>query len=151
MEIKENHLTITLVNSLKRPSKMQTMKITVLFVLLLSSSGLLAQPNFNAIINALKAGDIASVSSSMDEQVELAVGNQNGTYPKSQAITMVNTFLQQNKPSGCSLVHSGSARDGASYYCIGSLNAGGKKYRVYIFFKKAASDYRIQEMRIELE
>jgi hypothetical protein len=127
------------------------MKTVLLFTLLLSSSWLLAQPNFNTVINALKSGNVSSIGSSMEEQVELAVASQNGTYPKAQAISMVNSFLQTNKPSSCSLVHSGSARDGASYYCIGSLNAGGKKYRVYIFFKKNASDYKVQEIRIEPE
>lgn len=127
------------------------MKTILLFTLLLSSSWSMAQPNFNSIINALKAGNVSSISSAVDEQVELAVGNQNGTYPKAQALSMVDGFLKTNKPSNCSLVHSGSARDGASYYCIGSLTAGGKKYRVYIFFKKMANDYKVQEMRIELE
>lgn len=128
------------------------MKKILLFVLLLSnSSWMMAQPSFSTIINVLKGGEVNSISDYMDEQVELAVGNQNGTYPKVQALTMVNVFFQQNKPSNCTLVHSGSARDGASYYCIGSLTAGGKKYRVYIFFKKLRSVYKIQEMRIELE
>ncbi len=112
---------------------------------------MMAQPNFNAVIGALKAGDVASISGLMEAEVELAVGEESGTYPKAQTIGKVEGFFQQNKPSQCSLVHSGSARDGASYYCIGSLTAGGKKYRVYIFFKKLESDYRIQEMRIELE
>ena len=112
---------------------------------------MLAQPNFNTVIGALKAGNIATISDIMEEEIELAVGDESGLYPKAETINKVQGFFQQNKPSNCSLVHSGSARDGASYYCIGSLTAGGKKYRVYLFFKKLASDYKIQEMRIELE
>lgn len=127
------------------------MKALLLFTWLLSSTWAMAQPNFNSVINAIKTGNITSISSLLAEQVELSVGSQNGTYPKAQALSIVNNFLQAQKPSNCSLVHSGSARDGASYYCIGSLSAGGKKHRVYLFFKKGEGDYKIQEMRIEPE
>lgn len=87
----------------------------------------------------------------MDANVEVTVGDKDGTYAKAQAISVVNSFFQQNSPKGCSLVHSGAARDGASYYCIGNLSAGGGKYRVYIFFKKVGGTYLIQEMRFEKE
>lgn len=127
------------------------MKITILFTLLLSSGWMLAQPNFNTVIGALKAGNVAAISEIMEGEVELVVGDESGLYSKAEAISKVQSFFQQNKPSNCSLVHSGSARDGASYYCIGSLAAGGKKYRVYLFFKQLGSAYKIQEMRMELE
>lgn len=110
-----------------------------------------SQPDFNAIIAAIKASNVSAIAQQMDANVELTVGDKDGTYTKAQAVDVIAAFLSQNKPASCSLVHSGSARDGASYYCIGSLSAGGKKYRVYIFFKKTSDSYRIQEMRFELE
>ena len=87
----------------------------------------------------------------MDANVEITVGDKDGSYAKTQAISAINTFFQQQSPSACSLVHSGAAKDGASYYCIGNLSTKGGKYRVYIFFKKKGSSYLIQEMRFEKE
>lgn len=127
------------------------MKRTLLIILLLSSSWLIAQPNFNNVINALRLGDIASIGNNMAEQVELTIEEEHGTYAKAQALSVVEQFFQQNRPSNCNLVHHGAARDGASYYCIGSLAAGGKKYRAYIFFKKLNGVYKIQEMRMKQE
>lgn len=120
-------------------------------LLLLVATTLYAQPNFNAVISAIKAGNTTEIGTYMDANVEVTVGDKDGSYAKAQAISVVSGFFQQHKPNSCSLVHSGSAKDGASYYCIGSLSAGGGKYRVYIFFKKVGSTYLIQEMRFEKE
>lgn len=127
------------------------MKRTLLILLLLSSSWLMAQPNFNNVISALRSGDIASIGNNIAEQVELTIGEAHGTYAQTQALAVVAQFFEQNRPSNCSLVHHGAAKDGASYYCIGSLTAGGKKHRVYIFFKKLKETYKIQEMRMTPE
>lgn len=120
-------------------------------LLLLVATSLYGQPNFNAVINAIKAGNTTEIGTYMDANVEVTVGDKDGSYAKAQAISVVNGFFQQHSPSSCSLVHSGGARDGASYYCIGNLSAGGGKYRVYIFFKKVGGTYLIQEMRFEKE
>jgi hypothetical protein len=127
------------------------MKRTLLILFLLSSSWLMAQPNFNNVISALRSGDVASIGNNMTEQVELTIEGEHRSYAQAQALSVVAQFFEQNAPSNCSLVHHGAARDGASHYCIGSLTAGGKKYRAYIFFKKLNSSYKIQEMRITQE
>ena len=126
------------------------MKTIVLFWVSMTLFG--SQPDFNAIISAIQAKQTAQVAVHFDEQVELTLAEQEeGIYPKAQATTLVAGFLNQYPSLKCSLVHTGSARDGASYYCIGSLSAGGNKYRVYIFFKKMANGYKIQELRFEEE
>jgi len=120
-------------------------------LLLLVATTLYGQPNFNAVISAIKVGNSVEIGTYMDVNVEVTVGDKDGSYAKDQAISVVNAFFKEHTPKGCSLVHSGAARDGASYYCIGNLSAGGGKYRVYIFFKKVEGTYLIQEMRFEKE
>ena len=122
-----------------------------IFFLLATTSVLLGQPNFSAVITAIKAGNVSAISNYMDANVEVTVGDNDGSYSKSEAVNVVSQFFQQHSPNTCSMVHSGAARDGASYYCIGNLSAGGSKYRVYIFFKKVGETYLIQEMRFEEE
>lgn len=124
---------------------------TLILLLTTLTTMLYGQPDFGAVVTAIKAGNTATISNYMDANVEVTVEDNDGTYDKEEAVQVINSFFQKNAPSSCSLVHSGSARDGASYYCIGNLLAGGKKYRVYIFFKKVGDTYLIQEMRFEEE
>lgn len=112
-------------------------------------TALAAQPNFSAVISAVKSGNIATVNQYLDTNVDVTVGNKDGSYDKEQATEVIRSFFAYNPPSQCSMVHSGAARDGASYYCIGNLTAGGNKFRIYIFFKKVNTVYLIQEMRFE--
>lgn len=120
-----------------------------ILVLLCTSTMLWGQPNFGAVISAIKDGNAAGISKYMDANVEVTVGDEDGSYVQAQALEVIKGFFTKNAPSSCSLVHSGAARDGASYYCIGNLAAGGGKYRVYIFFKRVGETYLIQEMRFE--
>ena len=121
---------------------------TILLVLS-TTTFLLGQPDFSSVITAIKVGNISQISSFMDKNVEVTVEEKDGSYSKTEATNVVKTFLSKNAPSNCTMIHSGAARDGASYYCIGNLSAGGNKFRIYIFFKKIGLNYLIQEMRFE--
>ena len=120
-------------------------------LLLLVATTLYGQPDFKSVISAIKAGNTSGIGAYMDANVEVTVGDKDGIYAKSKAISVVSDFFKEHIPSNCSLVHSGAARDEASYYCIGNLSAKGAQYRVYIFFKKVGGTYLIQEMRFEKE
>jgi uncharacterized protein YgiM (DUF1202 family) len=121
----------------------------ILIYLFLGLTALAAQPNFSAVISAVKSGNVVTVNQYLDAYVDVTVGDKDGSYTKEQAAEVIQLFFAQNAPTQCSMVHSGAARDGASYYCIGNLSAGGNKFRIYIFFKKVAAVYLIQEMRFE--
>ena len=108
-----------------------------------------AQPNFSTVITAVKTANMSTINQYLDANVDVTVGDKDGSYNKAQAAFVIRSFFTTNTPSHCSMVHSGAARDGASYYCIGNLSAGGNKFRIYIFFKKVGAAYLIQEMRFE--
>lgn len=109
-----------------------------------------AQPNFNAVISAIKDGNVSVLSEHMDVDVEITIEEEDGTYNKIEATNVVKGFFEKNKPSACKVVHSGAARNNGAYFCIGSLVAGDKEHRVYIFFKENNGKFLIQEMRFEL-
>ncbi len=121
---------------------------TILLVLS-TTTFLFGQPDFSSVISAIEAENVSQISNFMDENVEVTVEDEDGSYSKTKATNVIKTFFSKNPPSNCSMIHSGAARDGASYYCIGNLSAGGNKFRIYIFFKKIGSNYLIQEMRFE--
>lgn len=120
-----------------------------IIILILSWVVVANQPNFNAVVAAIEQGNVSILSAYMDENLEITIGDEDGSYAKEEAARIVNEFFASNKPSNCNVVHSGSARNSGSYYCIGNLTAGGKKHRVYLFFKQSGSDYKIQEIRFE--
>ncbi|MCP4440967.1 MAG: DUF4783 domain-containing protein [Aureispira sp.] len=124
------------------------MKTTILILTCVVATW--SQPNFNAVISAIKDGNVTVLSQHMDTDVEITIEEEDGTYNKTEATNVVKGFFDNNKPSACSIVHSGAARNNGAYFCIGSLTAGGKSHRVYLFFKENEGKFLIQEMRFEL-
>ena len=118
-------------------------------VLFLLSEILFAQPNLSAVSTALAKGDVASLSQFFDATVEIVTETVDGSYSKADASNLLKDFFSKSKASGFTISSSGAARDKGSHYCIGKLVAGGKNYRINIFFKEVGGNFLIKEMRIE--
>lgn len=108
-----------------------------------------AQPDFTPMINAIQNGSASTLSNYFDKNVEITVLDKDDQYDKASATRVVTDFFNSNKPSACSIVHKGVSDDKTSYYAIGSLSAGTKTFRVYIYVKNNGSQYLIQELRFE--
>ncbi len=122
---------------------------TILTLLVLNL--LVQQPDFSAIISAIQSGNTTTLVQQMTDEVEMTVGEEEGTYTKAEATQLLKKFFASNQPKKCSVLHNGTARDQGSHYCIGKLNAGSKDYRLSIYCKKVGEKYLIQEIRIEEE
>jgi hypothetical protein len=125
------------------------MRLIVTVLAICSSLFAMGQPNFQAVTKAVETANIAVIAQYLDNTVEVTIGDSDGGYSKAEAQALLTGFLAKQKPSKCSVVHSGKARDGESYFCIGRLLAGGVEYRVYLFFKKIDAAYKLQEVRFE--
>ena len=123
------------------------MKTTLMLLLL--GAVMHAQPDFNAIINSINKGDVATFTNYMDQEVELTIGESDDTYTKEKATAIIRQFFSKNTPQNCTIVHNGAAKNKDSYYCIGKLKAGGNEFRLYMYCKKTNDQYLIQEMRLE--
>lgn len=121
----------------------------ILLILLFMPLVAWAQPNYNAILQAIKQNNIEALTQYWDNIVDLTIGNTDYTYDAKQVKSALDDFLSKNKPTQCNIVHTGAARDGSSYYMIGKLVAGGKAYRIYILFRQKQDKYLIQEFRFE--
>jgi Domain of unknown function (DUF4783) len=127
-----------------------TMKI-LFFALIASIHSLSAQPNFNQVAQALKQANLPTLATYWDEQVEITIADTDGFYSSIQATDQLSNFFKLHKPTDCQVVHYGTARDKSSHYFIGTLVAGGKKFRIYVLLKSKIEKFLIQEMRIENE
>lgn len=97
----------------------------------------------SSIIYALQEGDAGSLSASLNDNVELVIGNQNDVYSKQQASAIIADFFRKYRVNGFDLLHKGN-KDAASFG-VGTLKTSSGNYRVYFLIRKN----EIQQLRIE--
>jgi len=110
-----------------------------------------ASGSMDDIASALRTGDVETLSSFFDSQVDLSIMDQEDTYSKSEATSIVRDFFRRNAPSPFSQVHSGTSAGDEAEYCIGDLETSGGSYRVYIYLANSSGQQVIQELRFDAE
>lgn len=103
--------------------------------------------NMDNISKALSRGDVESLSTYFDDNVEV----DDDFYDKAQAKDVVKKFFSKNPPKSFSLIHQGTSKGEDSKYFIGNLNAGSGTFRVYVYMKLSGSKPLIQELRFDKE
>jgi hypothetical protein len=101
------------------------------------------------IIQSLKTGDSKTLSEYFNQNVEMAVLENDNVYSKAQAQQIVNKFFSSNTPESFSVIHQGGK--GGDQYVIGNLVTNKGTFRVYFLLRKNnGKDYIIQ-LRIEVQ
>ena len=119
------------------------------FLIAMTVSPMLFQPNLTGISKAISEGDYATLGTYFDQNVELTVLDKQDQYDKAQATQALKDFFSKNQPKSFSPVHQGNAKGGTSHYTIGDLTASTGNFRVYLYYKTVGDKFIIQEMRIE--
>ncbi len=124
---------------------------TLMFLLMFSPFLAMVSPNVSLsnISKAIERGDAKALSEYFDDNVDIAIFDEEDTYDKSNAERVVNTFFTANKPNAYNQVHSGASKKENSKYAIGNLKTGNGTFRVYLYMKIDGSRYIIQELRID--
>ena len=81
--------------------------------------------NMDSISKALSRGDVESLATYFDENVEI----DDDFYDKSEAKNVVKKFFSKNPPKSFSLIHQGTSKGEDSKYFIGNLSAGNGTFR----------------------
>ena len=97
----------------------------------------------SGIISALKEGDAGQLAESLNDNVELVIGNQNDVFSKQQATGIIADFFRKNHVIDFQLLHKGN-KDATSF-AIGTLKTNTGVFRVYVLTRKN----EIQQLRIE--
>lgn len=106
-----------------------------------------SQALFASIGEDLKSGDVSDFSKWFAEDLEVDIMGSAGICSKSQAKQTMKNFYDKYAPKVFSVVHiSGTL---PMRYCIGTLLAGGEKFRVTLFVKTLRGTHTIQQIRIE--
>ncbi|HBG52857.1 MAG TPA: hypothetical protein DDW70_01395 [Rikenellaceae bacterium] len=102
---------------------------------------------FDDIGNNLKSGDAAAFAQWFADDIEIDVLGTAGVCSRSQARQLMKNFYSRYTPKSFTIVHlSGSL---PMRYCIGTLLAGGERFRVTLFLKSERETHRLQQVRIE--
>ena len=98
--------------------------------------------------NALSANDSKTLSNFFNNNIDLTIIDQEGTYSKIQAEQIVKKFLSTHNVIKYSAVHLGKAKDGSSFE-IGKLQTKAGTYRTYFLLKGEGVAQKIHQFRIE--
>jgi hypothetical protein len=121
------------------------------FILLLFSSSAFAQTNDMArdIAQAIRQGNAREVAKYFGQNVDLTLPGSEGTFSKSQAEVILRNFFSRNTPTGLTIPHQGTSRDG-SIYVIGTMQTrGGQSFRTYFLLKKVSDNFQLHQIQFE--
>jgi hypothetical protein len=101
------------------------------------------------IISGIRSGNSTRLAKYFNQNVELAVLDNESVSSKSQAQQIVNDFFKKYPPLKFSIIHQGGKGD--SNYAIGTLETQNGKFRVYFLIKTVNQVTFIHQLRIETQ
>ena len=99
------------------------------------------------ISDAMKAGNADMLKDKMGVEVDVAVPGNSKKGTGNDAIAILKTFFQANKPTGFTIAHHADKND--SGFFVGKLATGDKEFRVNITYIAKDGKTLITVIRIE--
>ncbi len=127
------------------------MIILALASFFLSAMTTVENASLGEITRALGSGNAVVLGQYFDNNVEIAIMDDEQTYSKDKAVQVMKDFFARNPTKGFVQVHQGVSRQSQSEYVIGNLSTSSGVFRVYIYCRVAGVNYYIQEIRIDRE
>lgn len=116
--------------------------------LLLAGNGV---TGLSEISRALGAGDVATLTSYLDAEIELSVLGEDDFYSSQEASTKLKAFFAKYPATKFAQIHNGVSPTTNAEYCIGNLDAGGKTFRVVIYLTKTPKGEKIKKLSFDEE
>jgi Domain of unknown function (DUF4783) len=119
---------------------------SVFCVLILASS---FRPSFSIddVASAIRSGNVAQLSSYLDNRVDITLPEKSDTYSKTQAEMIIRDFFQTNEVQNFQVKHKGE--NGGSEFCIGLLKTRNGDYKTVLFMKWKADRQLLQEIQFQ--
>ena len=121
-------------------------RLLITFVLIFSFLSLKAA-DITSISNAFKEGNVTTLATSMDSEIDLSLSGVNEKYTGADAIVLLDAFFKSNKPSGFTVLHHADKNE--TGFVVGKLPSESKEYRVNITYRAEGDKAIIQSIRIE--
>ena len=123
------------------------MKRFIILVTLVFSFLYVNAADITSISNAFKSGNASSLTASMDNEVDVAVPGSSKKCNGNDAVAMLNTFFDSNKPTGFTVLHNADKKD--SGFLVGKLPTSKGEFRVNVTYRAEGDKAIIQSVRIE--
>jgi len=124
--------------------------ILILGTLFFGGNSSTAQPDIPSdIAIAFKVGTAKELARYFNDNLELAVGEKEDIYSKSQAERIIDDFFVNHQPKSFQFIHKGGKEE--AQYAIGKLVTFNGEFRVYMLLKKKQNQLLIHQLRIENE
>ncbi len=127
--------------------------LCILMAALLASSASMAQNKdldvFIPIGKYLQAGDYVKLSAWFADNMELDLLGSVNNCSRNQARLIMKNFFETYTPKQFTILHKGN--NSLARYAVGTLDAGGEKFRIIIHVKSINNKSYIQQLRIERE
>jgi hypothetical protein len=101
----------------------------------------------NLMSAAFKAGNASSLAAFMDQEVDVAVPGSTKKCNANEAVVLLNSFFNSNKPTQFTVVHNADKKD--SGFLVGKLVTAKGEFRVNITYRTENDKAVIQSVRIE--
>ncbi len=108
-----------------------------------------SQDVFTPIGKYLQSGDYDKLSAWFADNLELDMLGAVNNCTRNQAKLIMKNFFSQYTPKKFTIIHkSGKA---PMKYAVGSLNAGGERFRVILYVKTSDTSSHIEQLKVERE
>lgn len=105
------------------------------------------QDVFTPISKYIQYGDCEKLSAWFADNLELDILGAVNNCTRNQAKLIMNDFFGKYTPKKFSVIHkSGKA---PMKYAVGTLNAGGEKFRIILYVKTSDGISSIQQLKVE--
>ncbi len=103
--------------------------------------------DLSQITSAFKDGNAALLSGCFCSEVSLVLPGISKKCNANEAISLLNSFFRNNKPSGFSVVHQADKKDNGFF--VGKLPTKNEEYRVNLTYRNENKQMIIESIRIE--
>jgi hypothetical protein len=124
--------------------------VSLMLGIAVSSSGQKEDEMNKQITSAISGGNAAALSVYFNSMIDLGIAGNEDSYSKTQATRILQDFFLKNTVKTYKVLRQGASTDG-SQYSIGTMDAGGKNFRVYYLLKKVEGRNLILQFQIQTE
>lgn len=103
--------------------------------------------NMDAVISAIRTGNVTQLSSFFDVRVEISLPDKSDTYSKSQAEMVISDFFNTRGVQNFKITQQGES--GGTFFCAGFLQTRSGNFRTTLFFKQKGEKHFLQEIRFQ--
>lgn len=123
--------------------------IYLVFLLLLSSSPLLAQKSIEQSLQFLAENDVSSFSKNFEDYVTLTINNEPVTYSQAQARGVLSHFFKEHTISSISIENRSNPDSRNKIYVIARIKISTESdLLIYLLYHLKNNQYLIEEIRL---